>query len=173
MSRLSSLSANAIRQMLSPDASDSLAILLTFTGTGITTPIRITDSFTQRITGLTTNDEVIHGIVSRANNYIYIPFQLTLPDEQIASAPRCQLTVTDVTRYLIPILRTISSPPSVLIELVMTSTPNTVEIAFSGFQMGAITYNKDAITAELVVQSLAMEPFPAHTFTPRYFPGLF
>jgi hypothetical protein len=39
--------------------------------------------------------------------------------------------------------------------------------------MGAVNYNKDQITAELVVQSLAAEPFPAHTFTPSYFPGLF
>lgn len=173
MSRLSSLSATAIKAMLSPDADDSLAILLTFTGTGITTPIRIADSFTQRLTGLTTNDEVVHGIVSRSNNYIFIPFRLTLPDEQVASAPRCQLSVMDVTRYLTPILRSITSPPSVLIELVMTASPNTVEVAFSGFQMGAVNYNKDQITAELVVQSLATEPFPAHTFTPSYFPGLF
>lgn len=173
MSRLSTLSAAAIKAMLSPDADDSLAVLLTFTGTGISTPIRIADCFTQRLTGLTTNDEAVHGIVSRSNNFVYVPFQLTLPDEQVASAPRCQLTVTDVTRYLIPILRTIQSPPSVLIELVMTATPGTVEIAFNGFQMGAITYNANQITAELVVQSLAAEPFPQHLFTPSYYPGLF
>ena len=159
--------------MLSPDAQDSLAVLLTFTGTGIATPVRICDSYTQRIAGLTTDDEVVHGIVSRSNSFIYIPFQITMPDEQVASAPRCQITMFDVTRYLTPVLRAISNPPNVLIELVMRATPDTVEIAFSGFQMGGVTYNKDQVTAELVVQSLAAEPFPAHTFTPSYFPGLF
>lgn len=173
MTRLSSLSAAAIKAMLSPDADDSLAVLLTFTGTGISTPVRIADSFTQRLTSLTTADEAVHGIVSRSNDYIYVPFQITLPDEQIASAPRCQLTMTDVTRFLIPTLRALQSPPSVLIELVMTATPGTVEISFTGFQMGAITYNANQITAELVVQSLAAEPFPQHLFTPSYFPGLF
>lgn len=173
MSRLSTLSGNAIANMLSPDAQDSLAVLLTFTGSGISTPVRICDSYTQRLTGLTTADEVVHGMVSRSNNFIYLPFQITMPDEQVASAPRCQITMFDVTRYLIPVLRTVTTPPNVLIELVMRGTPNTVEIAFDGFQMGAINYNRDQITAELVVQSLAAEPFPAHTFTPSYFPGLF
>jgi hypothetical protein len=159
--------------MLSPDADDSLAVLLTFTGSGISTPIRICDSFTQRISSLTTDDEVVYGIVSRTNNFIFVPFQITLPDEQIASAPRCQLTMFDVTRYLTPIIRSITSPPNVLIELVMRTAPNSVEISFGGFQMGAVTYNADQVTAELVVQSLAAEPFPQHTFTPTYFPGLF
>lgn len=173
MSRLSSLSPNAIQAMLSPDADDSLAVLLTFTADGLGTPVRITDSYTQRLAGLTTGDEVVHGIVSRSNDFVFVPFQITLPDEQVASAPRCQLIATDVTRYLIPVLREIEAPPSVLIELVMRGTPNIVEVAFGGFQMGAITYNANQITADLVVQSLAAEPFPCHTFTPSYFPGLF
>jgi len=173
LSRLSTLSGNAIAQMLSPDAQDSLAVLLTFTGAGIVTPVRIADSYTGRIAGLTTDDEVVHGMVSRGNNFIYLPFQITMPDEQVASAPRCQITMFDVTRYLVPVLRTITNPPNVLLELVMRGTPDTVEISFSGFQMGGISYNKDQITAELVVQSLAAEPFPAHTFTPSFFPGLF
>lgn len=173
MSRLTSLSANAIQAMLSPDADDSLAVLLTFTGDGISPPIRITDTAKQRLSSLTTDDEVVHGLVSRGDEFIFIPFQITLPDEQVASAPRCQLIATDVTRYLIPVLRSIESPPSVMIELVMTGTPNTVEVAFSGFQLGGVSYNANQITAELLVQSLAAEPFPQHTFTPSYFPGLF
>lgn len=159
--------------MFSPEADDDMAILLTFTGTGIATPIRITNTPKERLTALTTNDEVVYGITSRGNDYIYIPFQLTLPDEQVSSAPRCQLSAQDVTRYLTPVLRSITSPPSVLIELVMTASPGNVEISFSGFQMGAVNYSANVVTAELMVQSLAAEPFPAHTFTPSYFPGLF
>lgn len=173
MSRLSSLSPNAIKALLSPDADDSLAVLLTFSGDGISPNVCISDSFTKTLTGLTTADELVYGITSRDTDFVFIPFQITLPDEQIASAPRCQLTMYDVTRYMVPILRSITSPPNVLIELVMTGSPDTVEIAFSGFTLGGVNYNKDQITAELIVQSLANEPFPQHSFTPSYFPGLF
>ena len=50
-------------------------------------------------------------------------------------------------------------------ELNWTSFPN--------FLVGGIQYNADSIIATLTVASLVNEPFPAHTFTPSYFPGLF
>lgn len=173
MSRLASLSPAALRAMFSPDADDTLITLLTISGAGITTPIRIADGYTGRLAGLTTDDEVIYGVPSRGNDYIFLPFSITLPTEEQASAPRCNITINDVTRYLIPTIRTISSSPTVTMELVLSSSPNTVEASFPGFKMAGISYNANTITAELTVESLAAEPFPAHTFTPSYFPGLF
>jgi hypothetical protein len=62
---------------------------------------------------------------------------------------------------------------NVSIELVLTRTPDVLEISFPGFLMSGITYNANSIVADLNVESLAIEPFPAHTFTPSYFPGLY
>ena len=171
MSRLGSLSPAALKAMFSTDGNDTMAVLLTITGTGITTPIRLCDNYTQRIS--TTADEVVYGIPSRGNNYVFLPFQITLPTEEAEAAPRCQIILNDVTRYLIPTIRSATTALNVVVELVMTSTPDTVEISFSNFLMSGITYNADSITADLNVESLAVEPFPAHTFTPSYFPGLF
>lgn len=171
MSRLGSLSPAALKAMFSTDGNDTMAVLLTITGTGITTPIRLCDNYTQRIS--TTADEVVYGISSRGNNYVFLPFQITLPTEEAEAAPRCQIILNDVTRYLIPTIRSATTALNVVVELVMTSTPDTVEISFSNFLMSGITYNADSITADLNVESLAVEPFPAHTFTPSYFPGLF
>jgi hypothetical protein len=157
--------------MFSPDADDSLITLLTITGAGIATPIRLADGYTGRISA--TADEVVHGVTSRGDDYAFLPFRITLPDDQVGTAPRAQIAINDVTRYLIPLIRNLTAAPTVLIELVLLSTPSTVEITFPGMLMGAISYNKDQITAELTVQSLAAEPFPQHSFTPSYFPGLF
>lgn len=171
MSRLATLSPAALKAMFSPDADDSLITLLTITGTGISPALRIADGYTQRISE--DSEDVLYGVVSRTNNYIFLPFQISLPTEEVASAPRCTISITDVTRYLLPTIRSISSTPSVKIELVLSASPDTVEATFDGFQMGSISYNSDGITAELSVASLTQEPFPAHTFTPSYFPGLF
>lgn len=171
MSRLASLSADALRAMFSPDASDSLICLLTITGTGIATPILLADNYLARISE--DSQEVIYGVTSRGDDYLFLPFELTLPTEEHASAPRCSITLHDVTRYLTPIIRSISSAPSVLIELVLSATPNVVEASFDGMLMAGISYNANTVTAELTVESLAVEPFPAHTFTPAHFPGLF
>ena len=171
MSRLSSLSPAALKAMFARDSDDTLITLLTFTGGGIGSPIRVADGYTARIS--TTADEIVYGVPSRGNDFTFIPFQIILPDEQVASAPQCTITLYDVTRQLMPAIRALSGPPTGLIELVLASTPNTVEIAFSGFELGSVPYSAEQITLVLGVQSLAAEPFPAHGFTPSYFPGLF
>ena len=173
MSRLGSLSPAALQAMFNPDAGDTLAVLITITGTGISPAIRIADNYTGRIASLTTDDEVIYGVVSRGQNYVFLPFQISLPTEETESAPRCQITINDVTRYLIPVIRQATTALNVTIELVLTSTPDIVEASFGGFLMSGISYNANTITADLNVESLAIEPFPQHTFTPSYFPGLF
>ena len=103
MSRLSSFSPAALKAMFSPDGDDTLAVLLTITGEGITTPIRLADNYTQRLSS--TDDDVVYGIQSRGNNYVFLPFQITLPSEEADAAPRCQITLNDVTRYLTPTIR--------------------------------------------------------------------
>lgn len=171
MSRLASLSPAALAAMFSPDADKTLITLLTVTGAGIATPVRLADHYLQRISE--TDDEVLYGVVSNGNNFIFLPFQITLPQEEQAAVPRCRITLHDVTRYLIPQLRTITSAPSVQVDLVLNSAPNTIEVSFGSFLMGGISYDAGSINADLTVESLATEPFPAHTFTPGYFPGLF
>lgn len=171
MSRLSSLSPAALRAMFSPDADDTLIALLTITGTGISPPIRIADGYTQRISE--NADEVIYGVQSRSQNYIFLPLEITLPTEEEQAAPRCNITINDVTRYLTPVIRQAINAPRVDIELVLASSPDTVEVSFPGFLMGGISYNANTVTAELTVENLTVEPFPAHTMTPSHFPGLF
>lgn len=171
MSRLSTLSPAAISAMFSPDADKTLIILLTITGPGISSPIYLADNYLSRISE--TAEEVLYGVTSRGNNYMFLPLQITLPTEEVSGVPRCSITIHDATRILIPFIRSISSAPNVLMELVLSSNPDIVEASFLGLKMSNISYNTNTITAELTVESLATEPFPQHNFTPSYFPGLF
>lgn len=171
MTRLSTLSPAALRMMFSPDADDTLITLLTITGTGIATPIRLADGYTQRISE--TAEDVVYGVVSRSNNYIFLPIRISLPTEEQEAAPRAQISISDVTRYLTPVIRSITAAPTVTLELVLASDPDSVEVEFPGLLMSGITYNRDLVTADLSVESLTIEPFPQHTFTPSGFPGLF
>jgi hypothetical protein len=170
MSRLASLSPDALKAMFSPDADSDLITLLNISGSGVSTQ-RLADGYTQRISE--TADEVLYGVQSRGNSFIFLPFEITLPAEEQGGVPRIQVVFRDVTRHLIPIIRSINTALDVKIELVLSKTPDIVEVEFPGFLLGGATYNQDTITAELTVESLVTEPFPAHTFTPNYFPGLF
>lgn len=165
------LSPAALKAVFSPESDANLVILLTLTGGGITTPIRICDSYTKRISE--TADEVVYGITSRGNDYIFLPMEVGLPQEEEGSLPRASITLFDVTRYILPALRNLTEPPSVLLEIVLNKTPDTLEADFYGLKLANVTYTKDSVTGNLVVDGLEREPFPSHSFLPSSFPGLF
>lgn len=175
MSRLDSLSSNAIAKLFSPESDDVFITLLTISGSGFST-IRLADNYTTRLSE--TADDILYGVQSNLGggttyDFTYLPFNITLPTEEFSAAPRCKITISDVTRLLIPTIRTIQSAPSVQIDIVLASAPNVVEVTFGSFLLGNVNYNADTISADLTVDSLSVEPFPQHTFNPSYFPGLF
>lgn len=167
------MSPAALKAVFSPDSSDSLITLLTFYN-----PINglelfnICDGYTGRIVD-TPEEEILYGVVSRGKTFYFLPIEIGLPSEEEAQAPKASIVLHDVTRYFTPGIRSISDPPRVKIELVLSSSPNTVEISFDYFYVTSITYNRDSINCELTMVNLDREPFPMHSFTPQHFPGLF
>lgn len=173
MSRLTTMSPEALKAVFSPDSDADLILLLT-----VYDPInpnvvltRLADGFTQRISE--TDDEVVYGVRSNGNDFIFLPMEITLPSEEEAQAPRCSITLHDVTRYVTPIIRSITASPTIKMELVLSKTPDVVEVSFDGFYITNFTYNANTVMATLSMIDLEREPFPAHSFSPKYFPGLF
>jgi len=167
------MSPSALRAVFSPDADDDLIILLT-----IYDPInesqvvaRIADGYTKRISE--TSEEVIYGVTSNGNDYTFLPMEISLPSEDEAQAPRCSIVMHDVTRHITPIIRTITAPPRIKMELVLSKTPDVVEVSFSDFYISNFSYNVDSVSAEVSMIDYEREPFPMHSFTPQYFPGMF
>ncbi len=172
LSRLTTMSPDAIKAMFSPDADSDLIMLLTIYDPDTALPVmRLADSYLQRISE--TADEVIYGVESRGESFIFLPMEITLPSEEEDQAPRCSIVLNDVTRYATSLIRSISSPPKILLELVLSKSPDTVEAAFSDFFIESFTYDANQVNAQLSMVDYDREPFPAHSFSPKYFPGLF
>jgi hypothetical protein len=184
MSRLTSMSPDALRAVFSPEADTDIYTLLTIYDPATNQPsVRLCDGYTIRLSE--TADEVVYGVKKRVGgvnyDYIFLPLQITLPQEDEAQAPRCTITLNDVTQYVTPIIRSLSAPPKVTLELVLSknltsATPTVdtvVEVSFSNFYITNFTYNANTVTADLSMVDYEREPFPMHSFTPKYFPGLF
>lgn len=174
MSRLSTLSPAAIKAMFSPESEDILITLITIkqnTAIGIPSDIYLADNYTQRLSE--DDQDIYYGVISNGISYPFIPLEITLPNDDNNAAPTCTINIHDVTRRLIPSLRSITGAPSILITLVLSSSPDTIETQFVGFKLTNISYDANTISASLTMPSLDVEPFPAHSFTPSYFPGLF
>lgn len=184
MSRLTTMSLDAIRAVFSPEADSDLIFLLTVYDPDYDPQdpehnqevlVRLADNYTGRLSVdyPETPDEVYYGVTSRSKEFLFLPMEISLPSEEEAQAPRCSLTLHDVTRHLIPIIRSIGKPPKITMELVLSKSPDTVEASFSGFYINDITYNSNTVVANLSMIDYEREPFPMHAFTPVYFPGLF
>ena len=182
MSRLSRLSPAAIKAMFSSETDEQLIMLLTVydpngsydtATTTTTTPIRLTDNYTQRLS-TTTDDEVIYGVVSNSNEYMFIPMTLNLPNDQETGPGDCTITLNFVTPEIITIIRDhLRVRTKVLIELVVSSNLNYIEASLQDYYITSATYNAETVTLSLGMVSYNTEPFPSFSFTPSYFPGLF
>lgn len=175
MSRLSRLSPAAIKAMFSSETDEQLITLVTIQDPASpNTPVRLANGYTQRLTEYTNDDEVVYGVKSRENNYLFLPLEINLPIDEETGMGDVTLTLNYVTSEAIELIREhLVRPTSVTIELVMGSTPNYVEAVFSGFSITSVTYNAQSITMTLTVVNYNREPFPGYSFTPKYFPGLF
>jgi hypothetical protein len=155
--------------MFSPEASDTFICLLTIVTASET--IRLADNFTMRLSE--TAEDVLYGVQSNGEDFIFLPMGVVLPTEDKASAPRYRIQIHDVTSYLIPVVRTLIGAPLVTLQVVLKSAPNVVQLQFPDFLMGAINYDDNIVSAELTLESMVTEPFPAYCITPMYFPGYF
>lgn len=167
------MSPNALKAVFSPDSDDDLIILLTVYDPLNDTQViaRLADGFTKRISE--TESEVFYGVTSNGFDYTFLPMEISLPSEDEAQAPRCSIVMHDVTRFLTPIIRTITAPPRIKLELVLTKSPDVVEVSFTDFYINNFSFTADSVTADLTMIDYEKEPFPMHSFTPRYFPGMF
>jgi hypothetical protein len=167
------MSPNALKAVFSPDSDDDLIILLTIYNPDNESEVifRLADGYTKRISE--TADDVVYGVTSNGADYTFLPMQISLPSEDEAQAPRCSIVMYDVTRYLTPVIRSITAPPRIKLELVLSKSPDVVEVSFSDFYINNFNYNADSVTADLAMIDYEREPFPMHSFTPRYFPGMF
>jgi hypothetical protein len=173
------MSQSAIAALFKPDSSQTLITLLTIYDPNNETTVltRLADNYTQRLNDLSTEPDIIYGVRRTENSvqtdYVFLPMQITLPSEEQNTAPRCSIVLTDVTRYIIPIIRNLKGPPKVKLELVLNTSVSTSEVIFDKLYISSFSYDANQVTAELSMIDYAVEPFPAYNFTPKQFPGLF
>ena len=153
------VSAELKAAIYAPETNEEFIVLLTLSHTDLSVPIRVNSSGAE--------------IISRSNTFLAFPFSITLPDDVDGQPPRAKLTIDNIDRIIVQTIRTISSAPSVLVEIVRESAPDTVEASFPDFKMTGVSYNQNTVEGELTVEEFMGEPYPARVFSPADFPALF
>ena len=113
-------------------------------------------------------------VTSNFETYTAFPFTIDFPpadgEDQL---PRVTLVIDNIDRSIIAELRDIDSAPTIDVSVILAAVPDTVECGPLQFTLKSIDYDAQVITAELGFEDILNEPFPAGTFTPTDFAGLF
>lgn len=157
MSRTLSLAAR--KAVNAQETDEVFLLLLTLDHEDITEPIRVVNNTVD--------------IVSQGETYIAYPFEIALPDEDAESVARVTLRIDNVDRKIVKSLRSISSPLSVGLEVVMAASPDTVEAGPFNMTLVSAEYDALTVTGELAFEDVLNEPFPGHAYVPSDYPGLF
>ena len=98
---------------------------------------------------------------------------MTLPDDDDEKPPTVTLSITAVDRQVVSAVRGIDGDMTVTIEVVLASSPDTVEAGPFDFTLRGVTYDAMTIQGTLAYEDVLNEPFPGDSFTPSRFPGVF
>lgn len=118
------------------------------------------------------NNEDMQNAGSDGGDYIAFPFMFDIPTEDPEQPSVARLKIDNVDRQIVEIVRSLNSPPTADVELVLASQPTTVEISFEGMTLRAVDYNALEVTGTLTLEEIFTEPVTVE-MTPSRFPGMF
>lgn len=146
-------------EMFAEETADGLMVLLTITHSALSVDIRVA-----------LNNATV---TSRGEEFLPYPFDITLPTDDPDSPPRARLAIDNVSLELTQAIRSIQGAAAVLIEVVQLNDPDSVQLAFPELALRNVRWDASRLTGDLVSEDLQTEPWPALSFTPAHFPGLF
>ncbi|HET8791808.1 MAG TPA: DUF1833 family protein [Modicisalibacter sp.] len=153
------MSTTLTQSAFAQDTDDVWLPLLTISHPDIDPPIRVVHN--------TVN------IVSRGNEFINFPFDIILPDEREDAPSSARLVIDNVAREIGQAIRSISTPPSVMIEIIRAADPDTLEMSWPNFFLRNAKWNAGQVSGDLVLEDFTDEPYPAGVFSPARFGSLF
>ena len=112
--------------------------------------------------------------VSGGLTYQRFPFTITMPPEDEDAPPIVRLKIANADRTIVRSVRELSqNAMMVTLSVVMASSPDTIEAGPLEFKLRNVTFDAEFVEGELHFEDPLNEPFPADTFNPNTFPGLF
>lgn len=152
------LSQNALTSAFSQQTDEVWLVLLTIAHPALPAPLRFVNN--------------MESVTSRGNLYVAFPFEIEFPEQDPDSAGEARISIDNIDRQIVQTVRQISSPPDVTIEVVLASTPSTVEASFSGMVLRDVSYDADKVSGTLRFEDIMSEPLSVQ-MTPQRFPGMF
>lgn len=154
------VSAPALRALFAQETGEVFLMCLTLTHSSFAQPIRV----------------VYNNIAVTRSAGVFQPalFDINMPEESQDRIPQIQLTIENIDRAMSDAIRTITGRVNLMMEIVLASSPNTVEAGPFNFQLLSCNYDADKLSGTLGLDDDVLNTtFPSLMYTPNNSPGLF
>lgn len=153
------LSSGMLQALLAGSTGEAIPVLLELSHPTLATPIRAV-----------ANHEPI---TSNGVEYLAYPFECTIGGDEEGRPPTGRLRIDNVDRSIVQAIRGIQGEPiSITLSVVLSSTPDQVEVGPLRYKLRSADYDAGTVEGELQLEDVLNEPVPGHRFTPGDFPGL-
>ncbi len=112
-------------------------------------------------------------VQSRGNTHTAGGFELKLPQETGEKLPTVTLEIDNADRALTAVLRSITTKATVTHEVVLASSPDTVERGPFTYTTDQFSFTAEKIYARLAYEDILNAPIPSEVVNPTDFPGVF
>lgn len=117
-------------------------------------------------------------VVFGGNVYTAFPFSVILPPDEEDKAPTIQIEISNVGLELIASARVIAGNRERALGTIQiiesgALVPDVAVQTFSDYDIVNVSYTHETMTLSLAIESFLNEPYPAPSYTPANFPGLF
>lgn len=164
------ISDNFRRAAFAQETDVAVIVLLTLSTEDLPDTIRVCNVPVQKFSELGEN---VYGLVSNNQQYLFLPFDIELPQDDKTGAVSARLTIDNVNRQIVQYARETKKPISVTVQVVLSNDLDTVEFESTDFKLTNVIYNGFSVSGDLSIDYLGLEPFPCGRFTPSGFSGLF
>lgn len=164
------ISENLRQAAYAQDTDIAVIVLLTLSNDDMEEPIRVCSAPVEKFTDLGEN---VYGVTSNFNRFVFLPFEIELPQDDKTGAVSAKLTIDNVTREIVQYARQTRNVLNVTLQVVLSNNLDYIELEYKNFKLRNISYDGLTVSGDLSIDYLGLEPFPAGRFTPSGFPGLF
>lgn len=140
-------------------STDPLLILITITHADLGAPLRFVANTVD--------------IVSRGNTFTAYGFGFAAPGDGDGGSTSARIVIDNIDRRIVDTIRGLSTPPEVLVEIVLGSDPDTVEETFPPFEVRSANGDRLSISADLTDMDDDGQAAMRWTFVPSLAPALF
>ena len=112
-------------------------------------------------------------LTSRGDTYLSFPFSLSLPMDTGDTQNEIRLVIDNVDQTMVEAIRGLPEPPQVKVEMVISSTPDTVEKTIDFLRLTSVEYDALSITGKLRPDNILARKFPQSTYDSLQFPNLY